>query len=640
MAIQLTGSLSISGSVLSTLPIASSSYSITSSLALDSEKATNSFDVTGSLHVTDSVNGSRYTSSIQTLSSASGDFLDNFINFVSNNYDNAIIDMAVGFDTSLLQVGDKVIFSDPFNIDIYGTTSIFSGSGQTATIQSITQPSSYPIISMSFSPPFQSTQPEFGIGTRVYNGGSLSVYRNLSNPVSLDNGAEITGSVNVSGSITANEYGNHIIPTDNETYDLGSSTKRWRDLYLSGSTIYLGDQVITETSYAAVSSSAISGGGAAFPHTGSAIITGSLAVTGSTDFSYKKSVAEAWSTTANLPSVRVFFNTRAAGTTNATIAQMGWPYGSSTCYCTLEYNGVSWSDAASGLPNNTRPVGPMVGTQNDALTFGNNYVLNAQGGYPALDCTDLYNGTSWSDTGHTHNCPGGMASGFGTSNSAVKAGMTNLYGFGDNGVEEYNGSSWTVVNPLPSAIGGQGSAGTQNAGVIFGNADYTFSYGGTNTGATTTLEYNGTTWSNGGSLTTARQSPSSAKNGTQNSTLAVSGVCSSGIASCTEKYNGATWSSAASFPGTSKHGVGGSGNGSSALAFGGHSSYVCSLNSYEYTGASEEQVSNLSTDTNGIIKMTELGANLNFADDSAAATGGIPIGGLYHTSGTIKIRLT
>lgn len=30
----------------------------------------------------------------------------------------------------------------------------------------------------------------------------------------------------------------------------------------------------------------------------------------------------------------------------------------------------------------------------------------------------------------------------------------------------------------------------------------------------------------------------------------------------------------------------------------------------------------------------------NYADDSAAALGGIPIGGLYHTSGTVKIRLS
>lgn len=32
-------------------------------------------------------------------------------------------------------------------------------------------------------------------------------------------------------------------------------------------------------------------------------------------------------------------------------------------------------------------------------------------------------------------------------------------------------------------------------------------------------------------------------------------------------------------------------------------------------------------------------ASLDFADDSAAATGGIPLGGVYHTSGTLKIRV-
>lgn len=29
-----------------------------------------------------------------------------------------------------------------------------------------------------------------------------------------------------------------------------------------------------------------------------------------------------------------------------------------------------------------------------------------------------------------------------------------------------------------------------------------------------------------------------------------------------------------------------------------------------------------------------------YADDTAAATGGIPIGGLYKTSGTVKVRVT
>lgn len=30
----------------------------------------------------------------------------------------------------------------------------------------------------------------------------------------------------------------------------------------------------------------------------------------------------------------------------------------------------------------------------------------------------------------------------------------------------------------------------------------------------------------------------------------------------------------------------------------------------------------------------------NFANDAAAATGGIPIGGLYHNGGAVRVRLT
>jgi len=39
----------------------------------------------------------------------------------------------------------------------------------------------------------------------------------------------------------------HIIPDTNEVYDLGSSTRRFRDLYLSGSSLYLGNAQITST---------------------------------------------------------------------------------------------------------------------------------------------------------------------------------------------------------------------------------------------------------------------------------------------------------------------------------------------------------------------------------------------------------
>ena len=37
----------------------------------------------------------------------------------------------------------------------------------------------------------------------------------------------------------------------------------------------------------------------------------------------------------------------------------------------------------------------------------------------------------------------------------------------------------------------------------------------------------------------------------------------------------------------------------------------------------------------------QIGATLvNYANDGAAASGGVPVGGLYHTAGAVKVRLT
>ena len=42
------------------------------------------------------------------------------------------------------------------------------------------------------------------------------------------------------------QVGGHILPDDNETYDLGSASKKFRDLYLSAGTIYLGSLVLKD----------------------------------------------------------------------------------------------------------------------------------------------------------------------------------------------------------------------------------------------------------------------------------------------------------------------------------------------------------------------------------------------------------
>ena len=52
----------------------------------------------------------------------------------------------------------------------------------------------------------------------------------------------LTGAVNLNGTVK-----DHIIPSTNIAYDLGSSSYRFRDLYLSGSSIKLGNATITAT---------------------------------------------------------------------------------------------------------------------------------------------------------------------------------------------------------------------------------------------------------------------------------------------------------------------------------------------------------------------------------------------------------
>lgn len=68
--------------------------------------------------------------------------------------------------------------------------------------------------------------------TCTYDLGSLSKYfRNI----------YINGELVTTGTVTGD-----LIPTDNDTYDLGSDTNRWKDLYITDGSIYLGDRVISD----------------------------------------------------------------------------------------------------------------------------------------------------------------------------------------------------------------------------------------------------------------------------------------------------------------------------------------------------------------------------------------------------------
>ena len=95
-------------------------------------------------------------------------------------------------------------------------------------------------------------------------------------------------------------------------------------------------------------------------------------------------------------------------------------------------------------------------------------------------------------------------------------------------VEEYNGSSWSEVNNLPSAVGNLGGTGTQTAALSIGGYY----------NVTATNEYDGTNWSSGGSLNTGREIMTGGA-GTQTAALAIGGyVREPGFSTATEEFSG------------------------------------------------------------------------------------------------------
>lgn len=67
----------------------------------------------------------------------------------------------------------------------------------------------------------------------AYEGGNITVYVDGS-----EKAAFTTANIHITGSV---------IPTANLTYDLGSPSRRWRDAYFSGSTIYLGNAILSSS---------------------------------------------------------------------------------------------------------------------------------------------------------------------------------------------------------------------------------------------------------------------------------------------------------------------------------------------------------------------------------------------------------
>lgn len=84
--------------------------------------------------------------------------------------------------------------------------------------------------------------------TGVFIGQPVGTTDNVTFNDIIVSGNTILGS-NSSDVVTVySQFNSSLIPSANVTYDLGTSAKRWKDLYLSGTSIVLGDSTITSSS--------------------------------------------------------------------------------------------------------------------------------------------------------------------------------------------------------------------------------------------------------------------------------------------------------------------------------------------------------------------------------------------------------
>ena len=281
---------------------------------------------------------------------------------------------------------------------------------------------------------------------------------------------------------------------------------------------------------------------------------------------------KAWSSGGNMAIARR--ESGAAGTQTASVVFGGGlaPSGNPDSNATEEYNGATYT--TSGNLNAAREGMGAAGTQTAALGFGG-------ATYPSpgqRNVTEGYNGSTWTSLNNL-NANRSYVQGFGTQTAALAVG-----GAPDSPVnlqtESWDGTNWTNL-PAPSNVPvgmlTGASAGTQTAGVTFGGANVNDSPPGAQA---TTLDWNGSAWTAGNNMNTARRRLGGA--GTSTAALGFGGYLPSPYSAATEEYDGNTWTtSSASLPTATAH-MHGSGSMYAALSSGGRSSTAITAATYEY----------------------------------------------------------
>ena len=294
---------------------------------------------------------------------------------------------------------------------------------------------------------------------------------------------------------------------------------------------------------------------------------GTSAATEEYNFTANTVVPGAWASGGNLNTGRT-----ALGGTGITTAAIAMGGGAPLNVQTEEYNSSSWT--SSNNINTGRAIyGGAFGPQGAAGAASGEPTSS-----PAGTAHEEYDGSSWTN-GPTLNIGRNGGISLGTQTAALcVAGFTgpaapNSY---IKTSESWNGSSWTSL-PSPGSdtqTAGQGSgAGTTTAGLIFGRYDGAPNY------TNKTDEYDGSSWTVGGVMITARYGL--AGSGAQNAAMASSGY-NTGALSIAEGYDGNSWSTRPSVGSGDRYQVAGAGaSNTDCIQFGGSGN---STATEEFTG--------------------------------------------------------
>jgi len=178
--------------------------------------------------------------------------------------------------------------------------------------------------------------------------------------------------------------------------------------------------------------------------------------------------------------------------------------------------------------------------------------------------------------------------GAGSQTAAIAAGGNQVSGGLTANTETYNGTSWTEVGNLPSAIYNNSITGTTTAALMFGGQIVPAL-----AATTQTTAWDGTSWAIVNSLLVAMSGMS--KNiGIQTASLSVGGATTSPRPATNEEYNGTSWSEEADIN-TGRNGAGASGTATAGLIFGGNIGPAYVGNTETWDGSTWTEVNNLNT---------------------------------------------